>query len=80
MVPLARGLLRCPYRRTHRLAVEDIRIESGVHIMDLRETKTGVPRTVPIHEHLIEQGFLGYAVRIGSGPLVHDAHCAMEIA
>jgi integrase len=55
-----------------RLAVEDIRTESGVHVMDPRETKTGVPRTVPLHEHLIEQGFLTFVARVGSGPLFYD--------
>jgi len=54
------------------LTAEDIRTEAGVHVMDLRETKTGVPRTVPLHEHLIEQGFLDYVASVGSGPLFYD--------
>jgi integrase len=34
--------------------------------------KTKEPRTVPIHEHLIEQGFLGYVQAKGSGPLFYN--------
>jgi integrase len=34
--------------------------------------KTKEPRTVPIHEHLIEQGFLGYVQTKGSGPLFYN--------
>ena len=37
---------------TH-LEKRDIRVEGGVTVMELRFTKTGIPRTVPIHEHLI---------------------------
>jgi integrase len=33
--------------------------------------KTREARTVPIHEHLIEQGFLGYVQSTGSGPLFY---------
>jgi integrase len=34
--------------------------------------KTKEARTVPIHEHLIEQGFLGYVQSKGSGPLFYE--------
>jgi integrase len=34
-------------------------------------TKTGEPRTVPLHEHLVEQGFLAFAKRRGPGPLFY---------
>jgi integrase len=40
--------------------------------MDLRVTKTGEPRTVPIHAHLIEQGFLDFVKAAGPGPLFYD--------
>lgn len=56
---------------TH-LEQRDIRTEAGVSVMDLRVTKTGEPRTVPIHSHLIEQGFLAFVEACGSGPLFFD--------
>jgi integrase len=34
--------------------------------------KTGKPRTVPIHRHLIEQGFLEFVKLRGNGPLFYD--------
>ena len=56
---------------TH-LERRDIRTEGGVPVMDLRVTKTGEPRTVPIHAHLIEQGFLDFVKAAGPGPLFYD--------
>jgi integrase len=50
----------------------DIRTEAGSTVMDLRVTKTGEPRTVPIHAHLMEQGFLTFVVACGPGPLFFD--------
>ena len=40
--------------------------------MDLRQTKTGKARTVPLHDHLIEQGFVEFAQARGRGPLFYD--------
>jgi integrase len=34
--------------------------------------KTGGPRVVPLHEHLIEQGFMRFVQANGKGPLFHD--------
>lgn len=51
---------------------EDIRTEGGVPFMHLRVTKTGEPRSVPIHAHLIEQGFLAFVGECGPGPLFYD--------
>jgi integrase len=34
-------------------------------------TKTGRARTVPLHEHLIEQGFLAFVTATGNGPLFY---------
>ena len=34
--------------------------------------KTGEARTVPIHNHLIEQGFLDFVKLAGSGPLFYQ--------
>ena len=33
--------------------------------------KTRSARTVPIHEHLVEQGFIGFVEKMGSGPLFY---------
>ena len=33
--------------------------------------KTGKARTVPIHEHLVEQGFLAFVEEMGNGPLFY---------
>ena len=35
-------------------------------------TKTHAARLVPIHEHLIEQGFIEFVRRSGSGPLFYN--------
>lgn len=51
---------------------EDIRTEGGIAFMHLRVTKTGEARTVPIHAHLIEQGFLAFVEACGPGPLFYD--------
>ena len=34
--------------------------------------KTGEPRNIPLHEHLIEQGFLSFAKSGGEGPLFYS--------
>jgi integrase len=51
---------------------EDIRTEGGITFMHLRVTKTGEARSVPIHAHLIEQGFLAFVEASGLGPLFYD--------
>nr|WP_306426616.1 DUF6538 domain-containing protein [Methylobacterium soli] len=56
---------------TH-LEARDIRTEGGIVLMDLKFTKTGEPRVVPIHAHLIEMGFLGFVKASGPGPLFYD--------
>jgi integrase len=52
----------------------DIDIESGIHVFRIRgdATKTDEYRNVPIHDHLIEQGFLKYAASRGAQPLFYD--------
>src|SRR5208282_251882 len=35
-------------------------------------TKTGKARTVPLHEHLVEQGFLAFVTANGAGPLFYN--------
>lgn len=56
---------------TH-LEKRDIRTEFGTVVMDLRVTKTGEPRTVPLHAHLIELGFLAFVEASAPGPLFYD--------
>jgi len=50
---------------------EDIWQEGAVWVMHFDETKTGEPRTVPIHQHLIEQGFIEFVIGSGKGPLFY---------
>jgi integrase len=38
---------------------------------DAGSIKTGKPRTVPLHEHIIDQGFLKYVRTRGEGPLFY---------
>jgi integrase len=41
---------------------------------DAGTQKTRKPRTVPLHAHLIEQGFLTFAKSVGRGPLFYNPH------
>jgi integrase len=50
----------------------DVREEAGIAFMHFRKTKTGQPRSVPIHTHLIEQGFLQFVASMRSSPLFYD--------
>lgn len=54
------------------LEAEHIRKEGGTWVMDLFKTKTDEDRTVPIHEHVIEIGFLDYVRSVGKGSLFID--------
>jgi len=54
------------------LKVEDIENEGGIWVMHFHRTKTGHPRTVPLHEHLIEMGFLNFVKSRKTGPLFYD--------
>ncbi|WP_409567837.1 tyrosine-type recombinase/integrase [Methylobacterium sp. E-025] len=54
------------------LEKRDIRIEGAFPVMDLRVTKTGEPRTVPLHPHLLEQGFMAFVEASATGPLFYD--------
>jgi integrase len=59
-----------------QLQREDIEKRGHVHVMKLTPKagtiKTGKARTVPIHRHLIEQGFLAFVRSRGKGPLFYD--------
>ncbi len=54
----------------------DIFEQDGIHAMKISPeagtTKTGKARTVPLHEHLIEQGFLAFVKANGKGPLFYN--------
>jgi integrase len=54
----------------------DIVEQDGVHAMKISPeagtTKTGKARTVPLHEHLIEQGFLAFVKTNGKWPLFYN--------
>jgi hypothetical protein len=41
-----------------------------VYHIEIFEVKTRKPRTVPLHEHLIEQGFLEFAIGERTGTVV----------
>jgi integrase len=54
----------------------DIVERDGIHAMKISPeagtTKTGMARMVPLHEHLIEQGFLAFVKANGNGPLFYN--------
>ncbi|WP_411901780.1 tyrosine-type recombinase/integrase [Methylorubrum thiocyanatum] len=54
------------------LEKRDVRVEAGISVIDLRITKTGEPRTVPLHSHLLEQGFVEFVNTSPNGPLFYD--------
>jgi integrase len=56
------------------LRPQDIDIESRIDVFRIRgdATKTDEYRNVPIHDHLIEQGFLEYVAYRGDQPLFYD--------
>jgi integrase len=59
-----------------QLRCEDIEQRGQVHAMNFTPEagtiKTRKPRRVPIHEHLIEQGFLDFVRKRGKGRLFYD--------
>ena len=54
----------------------DIVERDGIHAIKISPeagtTKTGEARTVPLHEHLFEQGFLAFVKANGAGPLFYN--------
>jgi integrase len=62
----------------------DIIERNGIHAMKISpeagSTKTGQARTVPLHAHLIEQGFLAFAKANGGGPLFYNERKQPEAA
>ena len=45
---------------------------------DAGSVKTGEPRIVPVHEHLIEQGFIDFVRAKGEGPLFYNAEAPLR--
>lgn len=60
----------------------DVRQEQGAWVATITPeagtVKTGKARTVPLHDHLIEQGFIGFVRERGQGPLFFDPHSARK--
>jgi integrase len=54
----------------------DVIERDGIHAIKISPeagtTKTGTARIVPVHEHLIEQGFLDFVKASGKGPLFYN--------
>jgi len=64
-----------------QLRAEDVRQDkSGFYFLRITPeagtVKGGVAREVPLHPHIIEQGFLDYVQSVGSGPLFYDPNGA----
>jgi integrase len=59
-----------------QLRVCDVIKRDGVNGLrltpDAGSTKSGTARTVPLHEHLVEQGFLKFVAEKGEGPLFYN--------
>jgi integrase len=59
-----------------QLRGRDIEDRNGVCVMvltpDAGTVKTGETRTVPLHEHIIEQGFMEMVRQVGKGPLFYS--------
>jgi integrase len=59
-----------------QLRGQDIELHEGYVVMKIKPeagtVKGSMPRTVPIHEHVIEQGFLDYVKSKGRGPLFYN--------
>jgi integrase len=56
-----------------RLESRHILFEAGVWGIDIQQSKNGRPRIVPIHRHLITQGFLDFVRERDGLPLFFDA-------
>ena len=55
----------------------DVIEQDGVKVIAITPeagtVKTGMGRVVPLHEHLIEQGFLAFVASRRNGPLFYNA-------
>jgi integrase len=48
---------------------EDIRIKDGIWVIHFAKTKTDIARTIPIHDALVEEGFLAFREKAPTGYL-----------
>lgn len=59
-----------------QLRVKDVEMIDGIIAMRITPeagtTKTGEPRTVPLHEHIVAQGFIDFVRARGDGPLLYN--------
>ncbi|MFX7556085.1 tyrosine-type recombinase/integrase, partial [Acinetobacter baumannii] len=55
-----------------RLESKHIQFGAGVWAIDIQQSKNGRPRIVPIHLHLITQGFLEFVREREGSPLFFD--------
>jgi integrase len=74
----------CAYAGTRvgevaQLRGEDVRLKNGHWFMHITPEagpiKDKKARWVPLHEHLVEQGFLDMVKEVGEGPLFHQPRC-----
>jgi integrase len=67
-----------------QLRGQDVEERDGFFAMkltpDAGTIKTATARTVPIHEHVIEQGFLAYVRAKGKGPLFYTVDTAKAVS
>lgn len=60
-----------------QLRKEDVRVENGIHFIDITpdagSVKTGQFRHVPLHPQLVDMGFLRFVERSPAGPLFFPA-------
>jgi integrase len=55
------------------LTKDDVRQEEGVWVIDLKHTKTGKARSIPLHQQVIDEGFLVYVASVKPGkPLFYS--------
>lgn len=62
----------CRVGEAAQLRGVDINKRDDVWAITFQYTKTRKPRTVPIHSHLLEQGFIEFAQSRGAGPLFYE--------
>jgi integrase len=76
-VPWICAYTGCRVQEATQLRAEDIVEQDGTQAIRLLPSagtiKGGTGRTVPIHEHIIEQGFLAFVRNAGHGPMFYNA-------
>lgn len=65
-----------------QLRGKDVVEQGGIWVLKITPeagtVKTGKPRMVPLHEHLIEQGFIDFVKAKGEGPLFYSETAPMK--